>query len=66
MAEFCLDCWNKVNGTKDSPCRYVLSWEKDLCEGCAEYKRIIIAEKLWSRIQRNLCDKTRFPGDSDR
>ena len=52
MAEFCLECWNKLNETNDSPWRYVLSWEKDLCEGCAEYKRVIVVERLWSRAQR--------------
>jgi hypothetical protein len=30
MAEYCLDCWNKLNETKDSRWRYVLSWGKDL------------------------------------
>lgn len=53
MAEICLDCWNKMNETNDSPCRYVLSREKDLCEGCGEYKRVIVVERLWSRIQRD-------------
>lgn len=42
MAEFCLDCWNRVNGTKDPPEKYVLSREYDLCEGCGEWKRVII------------------------
>lgn len=54
MAELCLDCWNELNETKDSPRRYVLSWEKDLCEGCGEYERVIIVESVWSRVQRNL------------
>ena len=54
MAEFCLDCLNKLNGTKDSPCRYVISWSKDLCEGCGQYKRVIIVERRWSQAQRLL------------
>lgn len=52
MAEFCLGCWNKLNEMKDSKRRYILSWEKDLCEECGEYKRVIVAERLWSRAQR--------------
>ncbi len=52
MAEFCLDCWNKLNGTSDSRFRYVLSEELDLCEECGEYKRVIVVERLWSRVQR--------------
>ncbi len=56
MAEFCLECWNKINETKDFSYRYVLSWRKELCEGCGEYKRIIIAERQWSRILKALCE----------
>ena len=54
MAEFCMDCWNKMNETEDSPRRYVLSWELDLCEGCGEYKRVVVAERLWWRVQKSL------------
>lgn len=56
MAEFCLDCWNKLNETNDSKWRYVLSWNKDLCEECAQYKRVIIVERRWSRVQKLLCE----------
>ncbi len=52
MAEFCLDCWNKVNGTKDSKLRYVLSDELELCEECGQYRKVIVVERLWSRVQR--------------
>ena len=54
MAEFCLECWNKINETNDSKCRYVMSWGKDLCEECGQYKSVIIVERLWSRAQRML------------
>ena len=56
MAEFCLDCWNKINETHDSILRYALSWDKDLCEECGQYKRVIVAERLWSRVQRILAE----------
>ena len=56
MAEFCLDCWNKLNEMNDSKRRYVLSWEKDLCEGCGEYKRVIIKERLWSITQKGIAE----------
>jgi len=42
MAEFCVDCWNKLNGKKGNPTKYVLSKEVDLCEGCGKYKRVIV------------------------
>lgn len=60
MAEFCLDCWNKLMGTDDPPGKYILSREPDLCEECGEWKpviirikrRYIVAERL--REQLNL------------
>ena len=45
MAEFCLDCWNKINGTKHSKRKYVLSKELDFCEGCGELKHVVIMER---------------------
>lgn len=45
MAEICLDCWNKLNGTNDSESKYILSKEAGFCEECGEMKNIIIVEK---------------------
>ena len=56
MAEFCLDCWNKINETHDSKWRYTFSWGKDLCEECGQYKRVIVVERFWSRVQRALVE----------
>ena len=56
MAEFCLDCWNKINNSHDSHLRYALSWHKDLCEECGQWKRVIVTERLWSRFQRSLTE----------
>jgi len=42
MAEFCLDCWNKLNETDCSKCEVILSRELELCEGCGEMKRAIV------------------------
>lgn len=52
MVEFCLKCWNELNGTNDGKDKYILSEEFDLCENCGEYTRVIIGER---RITR--CDK---------
>lgn len=60
MAEFCLDCWNEINETQDSKRRYLLSIRKELCEECGEFKRVIITERLWSRIQRELAENMRY------
>ncbi len=56
MAEFCLERWNKISDTHESKWRYVRSWRKELCEQCGEYKRVIVVERTWSRVQRGLAD----------
>ena len=53
MANFCLDCWNKMNGTNDSKRKYIFSKELDLCEGCGEWKQAIIEER-WFYYQYKL------------
>ncbi|MBQ2897976.1 MAG: hypothetical protein IJE46_06645 [Clostridia bacterium] len=45
MAEFCLDCWNRMNGTCDSEEEYIISKDLDLCEGCGQWKHVIVAKK---------------------
>ena len=54
MAEFCIDCWNKINETNDSKWRYARSWEKERCEECGQYVRVIVVERMWSRTQRTI------------
>ena len=54
MAEFCLDCWNRLNHTSYTERDFILSEELELCEGCAKFKPIILAERktqsLWHKI----------------
>lgn len=45
MAEFCLDCWNMINNTKYTERDWVLSRRLELCEGCGEYKQVIVRER---------------------
>ena len=42
VAEFCLDCWNKINHTKLTEEDIIIDDEMDLCEGCGELKYVII------------------------
>ncbi len=42
MAEFCLDCWNKLTGTQYRPQYCILSEEPELCVGCGEWKPVLI------------------------
>ena len=52
MAEFCEECWKKINYIKDDSIRFVLSRELDLCEECGEYKRVVIDERRSNFIYR--------------
>lgn len=45
MAEFCLDCWREISGEEATKSRYVLSEELELCEGCGEWKQVIVSER---------------------
>lgn len=45
MAEFCLECWNKMNNTNYPAKKFILTEENDLCEGCGELKKVVIMEK---------------------
>lgn len=45
MAEFCLDCWNELNGEDEPPENYILSQELELCEGCGEWKQVIVRRR---------------------
>lgn len=56
MAEFCLECLNKLDNTQDSKWRYVLSRDLELCEECGEFKRVVFSERCWSKAQRFLID----------
>lgn len=41
MAEFCLNCWNRLNGFHRTERDYVLSDRYDLCEGCGQLQHVI-------------------------
>lgn len=45
MAEFCFECYNKLHGGNRKKENYIISDELDLCEGCGEYKRVVISYK---------------------
>lgn len=47
MAEFCVECWNKISGNNHKPRKYILSKELCLCEECGEYRRIILNERKY-------------------
>lgn len=45
MAEFCWECWNKINKTDKPKHEFVLSKELDICEGCGKIKPVVIRLK---------------------
>lgn len=45
MAEFCLDCWNRINECDDTQRDWILSRELDLCEGCGEWKPVLVVPR---------------------
>lgn len=60
MAEFCLDCFNELclpeRWRKRSEQDVTLSDEPELCEGCGEYKLVVVLDRpepFWRRWIRN-------------
>jgi len=51
MAEFCLECWNRINNTKHKKRQYIMSDYLDLCEGCGQMKQVILVHRAsyWRR-----------------
>ncbi len=45
MAEFCLECFNKINETNDDESKYIMSDYLDLCEECGEWKRVVVCPR---------------------
>jgi hypothetical protein len=56
MAEFCLDCWNKMNNSSLTNIDVKISKYLDLCEGCGEIKNVIIFYEKFGTI-KNICRK---------
>jgi len=42
MAEFCLDCLNRLEGTCYTKWDVIRSWRKEICEGCGQTRRTVI------------------------
>ncbi len=47
MAEFCFECWNKINGTNDPKSKYIISKDVYFCEHCCQWKRVIVEPKKY-------------------
>jgi len=47
MAEYCLDCLNKIMNKRAGKKTVVLSRELDLCEACGQMKRVVVKFQWW-------------------
>lgn len=47
MAEFCPECWKKINNFFDPPESWHLSRDYELCEGCGQWKRVVVGKRKW-------------------
>lgn len=50
MAEYCLECWNKLNGFQKTERDSILSDEYDLCEGCGRLCCVIVRERTFRKL----------------
>ena len=48
MAEFCPECWININHLKESASKYRTSRDLDLCEGCGEWKHVVVGERYFT------------------
>lgn len=56
MAEFGLDCWNKIMETNDPEKKLVLLRKPDFCEECQQWKPVIIrVRKRYLLFEWMLC-----------
>ena len=46
MSEFCLKCFNRLNNEQLTDQDIELSDDLELCEGCGEYKVIVLMVKV--------------------
>lgn len=52
MAEFCLKCWNEMNGTNDPPSKFMISKDLDVCEGCGKLTHVILMERKFTNLHK--------------
>lgn len=52
MAEFCLKCWNELNGRNDPPQKFIISKDLDLCEGCGKLTHVILMERKYAYLRK--------------
>ena len=54
MAEFCLDCLNRLDDTCYTKWDVIRSWRKEICEGCGQPRRTVICLRRRTIQQQRL------------
>ena len=54
MAEFCLRCLNKINGTHLRETDVIFSKNREFCEGCRQMKRVVAGFRKDSAVNNLL------------
>lgn len=52
MAEFCLECWNRLHHTQETSQEVTLTNYLDLCEGCGEMKQVVQASSWVGKTKK--------------
>lgn len=52
MADYCLKCFNEMNGTHYK--RYHVVEEYGICEGCASYRNVVVDLRGYGLIDRTM------------
>ncbi len=60
MAEFCLECWNRITETNNHVSKYIISEDLELCEGCKKLKNVIVMKRKHSYLCKFLYIVSRF------
>lgn len=45
MAEFCMECLNRINGTNFKEEDFIMSEALEFCEECCKFKHIVLVRK---------------------
>lgn len=53
MAEFCYECYKKILKGKKEKYELIISMCLDFCEGCGEFKPVVVREKRYLELLSN-------------
>lgn len=51
MADFCFDCYRKLEHFRGPAWLLVFSEDCELCEGCGKYKQVVITHRIYRYLR---------------